>query len=82
MRGYVSPASVLPPDHQLGMRVPRGGSNCAKCKYLASPRDCGNDGFRKWNGTGRLPDPAEEYCCDLYETARGVMFGAIKTKAA
>ena len=65
---YVSPASVLPSDHQLGMRVPKGGSSCAKCEYLADRVTCGNKGFAKWNGgTGKLPYPANEYCCDLYE---------------
>ena len=58
----------LPPDHVLGMRVPKGGSDCSKCEYLSGPNQCGNPGFVKWNGgNGRLPAPADEYCCDLYE---------------
>lgn len=66
--GAVSAEKVLPPDHQLGMRVPKGGSMCANCKYLSSPTTCGNSGFVKWNGSPELPDPANEYCCDLYES--------------
>jgi len=64
-------AQVLPPDHQLGMQVPKGGSMCANCKYLAGPQECGNPGFVKWNGSPQLPAPADEYCCDLYEPGQG-----------
>lgn len=67
MPGNVPPASVLPPDHQLGMQVPKGGSMCANCQFLADPQTCGNKGFVTWNGTGTLPAPADEYCCDLYQ---------------
>lgn len=59
-------AQVLPPDHQLGMIVPKGGSMCANCKFLANPQACGNKGFVTWNGSPQLPAPADQYCCDLY----------------
>jgi hypothetical protein len=59
--------AVLPKDHKLGMRVTKGGSMCARCEYLTSRTQCGNDGFIKWNGGDKLPSPADEYCCDLYE---------------
>lgn len=63
----VSPASVLPANHKLGMRVPKGGSMCANCEYLKDDKEhCGNKGFVKWNGSDKLPAPADEYCCDLY----------------
>jgi len=65
--GKVEPATVLPANHQLGMKVPKGGSMCANCKYLASSTTCGNQGFVKWHGKPELPEPANEYCCDLYE---------------
>jgi len=65
--GLVDPASVLPPDHQLGMQIPKGGSMCANCEYLTGYRSCGNPGFIKWNGSPHLPYPSDEYCCDLYE---------------
>lgn len=65
----VDPRDVLPPGHQLGMRVPLGGSSCASCEYLTSAVTCGNEGFQKWNGGNRLPYPSDEYCCDLYEIA-------------
>ena len=67
MPGQVLVASVLPPDHQLGMEVPKGGSMCANCEYLQDPQTCGNQGFITWNGSGELPNPADQYCCDLYE---------------
>ena len=71
--------SVLPRDHQLGMRVPEGGSSCASCKFLTSPTTCGNKGFIKWNGTKTLPAPKDQYCCDLYEhTFRRAFGGKIK----
>lgn len=72
--GAVSPRArseaVLPPNHRLGMVVPRGGSSCAKCRFLATPATCGNAGFVKWNGGPRLPAEADRYCCDLYEARR------------
>ena len=65
--GRVDPRSVLPPDHQLGMRVPKGGSSCASCEYLATDTTCDNEGYIKWNGSPNFPAPKDEYCCDLYE---------------
>lgn len=56
-----------PKDHQLGMRVPKGGSDCAKCEYLAGERRCGNDYFIRWNGSNRIPAPTDQYCCDMFE---------------
>jgi hypothetical protein len=73
--GQVPAASVLPPDHQLGMKVPKGGSMCANCDYLADPQTCGNPGFVKWNGSGQLPAPADEYCCDLYSPGEAAPAG-------
>ena len=66
--GKVEAEKVLPADHQLGMKVPKGGSMCANCRYLSSSNTCGNKGFVKWNGSAKLPEPANEYCCDLYES--------------
>jgi hypothetical protein len=65
--GKVQAEKVLPKDHQLGMRVPKGGSMCGNCRFLASPTECGNKGYIQWNGGAKLPEPANEYCCDLYE---------------
>lgn len=57
-----------PPDHKLGMRVPKGGSACIKCMYLKDPKTCGEKHFIKWNrGSGKLPAPADSYCCDFFD---------------
>lgn len=87
--GRAAAEAVLPEDHKLGMRVPKGGSMCANCHFLASPTTCGNEGFIKWNDGATLPDPSDEYCCDLYfprekpRRARGgkVMVGPIRGDA-
>lgn len=65
--GKVAAEKALPEDHQLGMRVPKGGSMCANCKFLEGKNLCGNKAFQKWNGSDMLPYPANEYCCDLYD---------------
>jgi hypothetical protein len=68
--GKVKAEKALPADHRLGMKVPKGGSMCANCKFLASPTTCGNEGFIKWNGSEKLPHPAHEYCCDNYAISK------------
>jgi hypothetical protein len=64
-----------PANHLLGMRVPHGGSNCAKCEYVSEDgRECAQPVFIKWNhGSKILPAPAEDYCCDMFEAAEGTM---------
>jgi hypothetical protein len=63
-----------PKGHQLGMKVPAGGSSCAKCMFLTNKTECRNKFFQAWrkdSGAEKpeaLPAPANEYCCDLFET--------------
>jgi hypothetical protein len=58
----------FPKDHQPGMRVPKGGSSCASCKYLRPGLHCANEYFQKWNGGKKIPTQhADEYCSDYYE---------------
>jgi broad specificity phosphatase PhoE len=63
----------LPEDHQVGIKVPYGGSCCANCHYFVPVRECNNTNYAKWQ-TGEtatpvvLPQLAEEYCCDFWET--------------
>ena len=57
---------TYPADHKPGMKVPKGGSSCAKCEYLANGA-CTNKYFIKWNGSGKLPAPPDEYCSDWFE---------------
>lgn len=61
-------APAYPADHQVGMKVPKGGSDCAKCEYVrANGKECANKGFVMWNGSHKLPEAANEYCCDFFE---------------
>lgn len=62
---------ALPKNHMLGMRVSKGGSKCANCRFLASETACGNKAFVKWNdGRAELPAPKDSYCCDLWESKK------------
>ncbi len=52
------------------MRVPTGGSSCAKCAYVsADAKHCGQEDFQAWNKGDTLPAPAAAYCCDFFEPA-------------
>lgn len=53
------------------MVVPKGGSCCATCEYVAGNR-CTNKGFIQWNSTDLIPAPVDSYCCDLYEIGKEV----------
>lgn len=63
----------FPPSHQPGMRVPKGGSSCAKCEYLKDHEKglCGNKYFIAWNGSNKIPAPIDEYCSDWFEEEEG-----------
>lgn len=61
----------VPAGHKVGMAVPAGGSNCAKCEYVSTDeKKCSNEFFVKWNGGKTLPEPANEYCCDFFDAAK------------
>lgn len=65
---YARKLPKYPPNHKLGMRVPKGGSNCAKCEHLDDDdRSCLEPHFIRWNGGERIPAPADSYCCDFFE---------------
>lgn len=55
-----------PADHQVGIRVPKGGSDCAKCEYVDG-QNCTQTDFVKWNGSEVIPAPTDEFCCDFFE---------------
>ncbi len=60
--------ATYPPDHKPGMRVTKGGSSCSSCEYLGKDgASCTNSYFIKWNGGGKLPAPADQYCSDWWE---------------
>jgi broad specificity phosphatase PhoE len=59
---------TYPPDHQPGIRVPKGGSMCANCEYLGNDKkSCTEENFIKWNGSEIIPGKIDEYCSDWYE---------------
>jgi hypothetical protein len=61
------------------MQVPRGGSSCATCEYVTRDRaHCSNSHYQAWHGNPKLDYPAEEFCSDWYEPAKG----ALSPKAA
>ena len=60
-----------PKNHKVGMRVPNGGSNCAKCEYLDDDdKSCVQPDFVKWNGAERIPAPVDSYCCDFFNVQK------------
>lgn len=64
------PKVKYPAGHQVGMRVPEGGSMCANCEYLGGDRiSCKNKNYVAWNGSRFMPAPADQYCCDFYGPA-------------
>lgn len=58
-----------PKGHQPGLKVPKGGSMCANCKFLKDPkkRICGEPNFIRWNGSSLIPGNIDEYCSDWYK---------------
>jgi len=70
--------SYYPANHKLGMIVPKGGSSCAKCRFVSEEKtNCANKGFQRWNSDvnkaedpSLIPAPADEYCCDLFITKK------------
>src|SRR5579864_3525391 len=64
---------TYPKDHVAGMAVPKGGSNCAKCEYLAdNKKDCTNEYFQKWNGGPEIPGKIDEYCSDWFQVSKKI----------
>jgi len=68
------PKPEYPASHEAGMRVPKGGSSCAKCRFLGRDgKTCDNYYWVEWNnGNNKLPAPADEYCSDWYESAKDI----------
>lgn len=55
-----------PKGHRVGMKVPKGGSDCAKCEFVRG-QNCTNGYFVRWNGSNRIPGEIDSYCCDFFE---------------
>lgn len=63
---------TYPPDHQPAMRVPKGGSMCANCKFAQMGANgvamCSEPNYIKWNGGSReIPAPADEFSSDWWQ---------------
>ena len=63
-----------PEGHKFGLKVPKGGSACSKCKFLSEDgKHCGSEYFQRWHKSvgakdpALIPEPADQYCCDVYE---------------
>lgn len=70
--GYGGEVFDLPESHKAGMKVPKGGSSCANCKFSEMKEDgphCHSEYWVRWNGgETRLPvDDPETYCSDFWE---------------
>lgn len=68
------PGAFYPLDHKPGEKVPEGGSNCAKCEYLAdNKKDCTNNFFIEWQRSQGIEKPEEipgsitAYCSNWFE---------------
>jgi hypothetical protein len=68
MKALESKKPQYPPNHEPAIKVPKGGSSCSSCEYLGKDgKRCSNEYFIKWNGSDRLPYPADQFCSDWYE---------------
>jgi hypothetical protein len=57
-----------PSNHKPGIRVPKGGSMCANCKWWGSEENiCNNKYWQEWAETDKVPYPGDEYCCNWWE---------------
>lgn len=61
--------ATYPADHKPGMKVTKGGSMCANCKFVSGQK-CTNPYFVKWNGSDVIPGPTDEYCSDWWMPAK------------
>ena len=59
---------VYPANHKVGMRVPKGGSSCAKCEYV-NGQNCREKHYIEWSGSKKIPAPVDQFCCDFFETS-------------
>jgi hypothetical protein len=68
------PEVGLPPYERYGEEIPKEGTKCANCEYLADDKKhCTNKNFIKWNGpnkpagSDKLPAPADRFCSIWWE---------------
>lgn len=57
-----------PADHKPVLPVPKGGSMCANCRFVSKDKKhCSNEYFVQFNGSNKLPYPADQMCSDWWE---------------
>jgi len=56
---------TLPENHLPAMKVPKGGASCSVCSFWKD-NQCTNKYYIKWNESGKIPYPADEYCSDWF----------------
>jgi hypothetical protein len=67
----ILPEVYLERDHSPGMRVPRGGSSCANCRFgHVRTNTCSEPNFVRWNGSRHIPAPMDSYCSDFWQPRR------------
>lgn len=67
----ILPGVYLSKGHSPGMRVSRGGSSCATCRFGdVNTNTCSEPNFIRWNGSRKLPAPADSYCSDWWQPRR------------
>jgi hypothetical protein len=51
------------------MRVTKGGSMCANCKWwVVEGNKCNNQYWLKWHDEDeKIPNAADEYCCNWWQ---------------
>lgn len=59
---------ILPANHKAGLKVPKGGSCCANCKYWDTENEvCTSKYYQKWAKTDKIPYAPNEYCTNWWE---------------
>ena len=63
--------ATYPANHKPAMRVPVGGSSCAKCAFhRADGNRCDSPDYQKYYGTDQIPLPPDQFCSDWFEAGR------------
>lgn len=82
----MTPLPKYPEGHLFGQKVPKGGSSCSKCRFVSQDgTSCGNTYFQAWRKSlgvedpKTLPEPADEYCCDVFDAKEGMVVARTKT---
>ena len=65
---------VLPPNHKAGLKVPKGGSCCANCKWWNKEEQvCVSTYYVEWAGTNKIPYAATGIAGSMPNLYRGIL---------